>query len=486
MLLGIDIGTSACKVTVFDIAGKEISSESCAYDVYYPHQGWAEQNPVQWWDSVCLCIRKTLSNGKIKAESITGIGIDGQSWSAIPIDKDGKVLANTPIWMDTRSSSVCEQIKERIGEDKLFEVSGNPNSPTYSASKILWFKNNNPELFSKTKYFLQSNSFIAFKLTQQAYTDVSQGYGFQFFDIKKLEYNLEIAKAMGIETEKIPPLCNCDEVIGTVTPKAAEETGLKSGTPVVCGGLDAACASLGAGVYKTGQTQEQGGTAGGMSICTSQPLAHKSLILGAHVVPGCWLLQGGTVGGGGAISWYRKEFGHGRSFKELDELAETVNAGSDGLIFLPYMAGERSPLWDENAKGVFFGLGFDKTEAHVIRSVMEGVAYSLEHNIRTALETGITIRELNSMGGAANSAIWTQIKADVTGRTINAMNSDSASSLGAAILAGIGTKQYKNYEEAVNATVSIRKTYLPNRKNHEIYLQRMEKYLKLYPALKNL
>ena len=220
-----------------------------------------------------------------------------------------------------------------------------------------------------------------------------------------------------------------------------------------------------------------------MSICTDKPLAHKKLILGTHVVPGMWLLQGGTVGGGGTLKWFKQEFGQDMSFDELTKLAEDVAPASDGVTFLPYMAGERSPIWNPDAKGVYYGLSFDKTKGHMIRATLEGVAYSLQHNLITAEETGVKVESLNAMGGAANSELWVQIKADITGKTINVPTSDTATTLGAVILAGIGCGLYKSYDEAVDKTIVITRTQTPNQENMKIYKKGMERYLKLSEAL---
>lgn len=482
-LLGIDIGTSACKVAVFDEDGKVLAQSNRPYDIYYPQNGWVEQNAEEWWKAICDGIHDVLSQDGVSAEQIKGIGVDGQSWSAIPIDRGGRVLCNTPIWMDTRARQICDRVKNDIGEDAIFNVAGNDFLPSYTTPKILWFKEEKPEIYKNTYKFLQSNSFIVMKLTGVLSQDYSQSYGIHFFDMEKLKYDEELAGKMGVSLDVMPELYPCDEVVGVVTKKAAELTGLKVGTPVVAGGLDAACGTLGAGVYKPGQTQEQGGQAGGMSICTDRVQAHKKLILSPHVVPGMWLLQGGTVGGGGTLKWLRQELGKGLSFDNLTKEASKVNAGADGVIFLPYMAGERSPIWNPDAKGVFYGLSYDKTRGHIIRAVLEGVAFSLEHNLRTAAETGIQVDVLNAMGGASNSVLWTQIKADVTGKTIQVPTSDTATTLGAAILAGIGSGVYKDYDEAVKRTIVITRTQEPNPENRKVYEEAMEHYLKLSNGL---
>ena len=485
-LLGIDIGTSACKIAIFDADGTVVAQTNQAYQVYYPAPGYVEQDAEEWWSAVCAGIRQVLSDSGIAPSDIAGIGVDGQSWSAIPIDSEGQVLDRTPIWMDTRARGICDSVLEELGEDTIFDIAGNNFLPSYTTPKILWFKQNKPEIYAKTYKFLQSNSFIVYRLTGVLSQDMSQGYGLHFFNMKTLEYDSTLADKLGIPVDLVPPLYNCDAVVGQVTRQAAELTGLTEGTPVVAGGLDAACGALGAGVYTTGQTQEQGGQAGGMSICTDQALAHKDLILSPHVVPGMWLLQGGTVGGGGALRWFRQEFLSDGSFDDLTAAAEQIPAGSEGVIFLPYMAGERSPIWNPDAKGVFYGLSFDKTRAHMTRAVLEGVAYSLEHNLRVARETGVRVDCLNAMGGSANSVLWTQIKADVTGCTIQVPASDTATTLGAVILAGIGCGVYSSYQQAVESTIHITRTQRPNPDNAAVYQAAMDKYLSLGQALKDI
>lgn len=257
-LLGIDIGTSACKVAVFDRNGKVLAAASGDYPVYYPQEGWAEQNPEEWWDAVCRASKETIQKADIKPDEIAGIGIDGQSWSAIAIDKEGKVLTNTPIWMDTRAQSVCDRLNQEIGAEKIFEVAGNSLQPSYSTAKILWYKENLPEVYAKIDKILQSNSYIAYKLTGVISQDVSQGYGLHCFDMKKACWDEEMCELLGIPMEFLPEICDCDHVIGSVTAKAAAKCGLSEGTPVVAGGLDAACGTLGARSYPSGRNAGAG------------------------------------------------------------------------------------------------------------------------------------------------------------------------------------------------------------------------------------
>ncbi|MBQ3374322.1 MAG: FGGY-family carbohydrate kinase [Oscillospiraceae bacterium] len=483
LLLGIDIGTSACKVAVFSEEGRVLAQSNQPYAVYYPLPGWVEQDAEEWWEAVCKGIREVLSAPGIEADRICCIGIDGQSWSAIPVDREGAVLARTPIWMDTRAKEICLRVKTQLGEDTVFDIAGNDFLPSYSAPKMIWFREEHPEIYNRTFRFLQSNSFIAYRLTGVFSQDVSQLYGLQFFDLHKIEVDRSLASELGIDPGLIPEVYPCDKIIGRVSGEASRLTGLKEETPVVAGGLDAACGTLGAGVYLPGQTQEQGGQAGGMSICLNEALAHKSLILSPHVVPGMYLLQGGTVGGGGALKWFRQELGNGLSFDELTAEAERIPAGADGVVFLPYMAGERSPIWNPDAKGVFYGLSYDKTRGHMIRAVLEGVAFALEHNLRVAEEVGAKVSIMNAMGGSSNSVLWTQIKSDVTGKPIQVPASDTATTLGAAILAGIGCGIYSSYQEAVEKTVAITRFHEPDEANHELYRRSMELYLELYRDL---
>lgn len=485
LLLGIDIGTSACKVAIFEKSGKVLAQSNQPYQLYYPNPGWVEQDPEEWWSAICDGIKDVLKQSGVAPEEIAGIGIDGQSWSAIPVDKEGNCLHNSPIWMDTRARDICKRVVDEVGFDTIFEVAGNGFEPAYTTPKMIWFKETMPEVYEKTYKFLQSNSYIAMKLTGVMTQDKSQGYGIHFFDMKTCTYNEELASKLGLSVDKVPEIVDCHQVIGEVTEEAAKVTGLAVGTKVVAGGLDAACGTLGAGVYLPGQTQEQGGQAGGMSICVDEALAHPKLILSPHVVPDSWLLQGGTVGGGGVLRWFKQELGGEASFDDLTKLAEEVAPGSDGVVFLPYMAGERSPIWNPDAKGVYYGLGFDKTKGHMIRAALEGVAFSLEHNMRTAAETGVKVDELVAMGGASNSILWTQIKADVTGKTIKVPTSDTATTLGAAILAGVGVGVYESFEEAVNETIVITRVQEPNMENHEKYKKSMDLYLKLYEDLKD-
>lgn len=491
-LLGIDIGTSSCKVTLFDFSGCPVVYATGKYPVLKPKPHYVEQSADDWYNGVIEALKDIFSRG-YDPKQIAGIGVDGQSWSAIAVDREGRCLANTPIWMDGRATDICQELDAKIGRESIFALSGNPLSPTYSLPKVLWYKKHTPQIYQNAYQFLQSNSYIVYKLTGVFSQDLSQGYGYGFFDIKNCRYDEAMAKEMGCDLGKLPELYACHGVVGRVTKAAAMETGLAEGTPVVAGGLDAACGTLGAGVILEGQTQEQGGQAGGMSVCTDTCKTHPDLICGTHVVPGKWLLQGGTVGGGGTMEWYKAQFGQAEAvlypgknvFEALTEPCDSVAPGSDGVIFLPYMQGERSPIWDPNAKGVFYGLNFSTTKAHMTRAILEGVAYSLRHNIEAASACGAAPTKLIATGGAANSQLWTQVKSDITGIPIAVCDNQSASCLGAAILAGVGTGVYPDFETAVNKTVTLTREHMPNMENKAIYDKYYQIYREIYENLKD-
>lgn len=491
LLLGIDIGTSSCKIDAFDSNGNSIMHESHTYKIHKPHMNWAEQDPEDWWLAVCSLLKKMTAFLYGKGHTIVGIGIDGQGWSMVPIDKMGTVLHNSPIWMDHRAQDICTRFKQEIGEDNIFAISGNPMEPTYSLPKLLWLKEHKPEIYEKTDKVLQASSYIVYKLTQSITQDISQGYALQCFDIKNGKWHDDLIKAFGISRSYLPEIVNSDEIVGHITQDASVRTGLKTGIPVVAGGLDAACGTLGVGVFQHGDVQEQGGQAEGMSICLDSCIADPKLILGFHVVPGKWLLQGGTVGGGGVHDWVKNNIclsdehitSNDNIYQQMDSLAQTIPPGSDGVVFLPYMAGERSPIWDPYAKAVYYGLDYSKTKGHLIRATQEAVAFSLKHNLDHAERSGAKVDILYAMGGSANSSFWTQMKADITGKKIIVSASDSATTLGAAILAGIAIGMYKNYNDAKNQTFKVQKEYIPNKEHYSDYEKSYVKYLQLYKTL---
>ena len=495
-LLGIDIGTSGCKIAIFDYCGKLRDSITERYSTYFSASGCAEQDANDWWSAVCRGIRNLISKEQINPSEIIGIGVDGQSWVCLPIDEEGKPLCKAMIWLDRRAEKEAKWLKEGIGEERLIQTSGNPVEPGYILPKMLWLKENKQDVYNNTCKFLQSNAYIVYKLTEKYSQDYSQAYGFHFFNISQGQWDENLAKELSINLDMMAPLVHCHDIVGTVTTQAAKETGLLPGIPVVAGGLDAACSALGAGVIGNGETQEQAGQAGGMSIVLGRALIHPKLILGYHVIPNKWLLQGGTVGGSGILRWYNQEFGfleqqiaeesQRNVYEIFDEEVVEIAPGSDGLIFLPYMEGERSPVWDSHAKGVLLGLSYQKKRSQVIRSLMESVGFALFDNINTAEEKGIVIKNLVSVGGGANSKVWTQMKSDITNKTIYVPCANYATSLGAAILAGVGVGVYRDFNDAVRCCVKIQRTHNPDLEKHQLYQRYFKIYKKMYLQLKEI
>ncbi|MBO4379045.1 MAG: carbohydrate kinase [Clostridia bacterium] len=487
-LLALDIGTSGAKMLLLDHETGQKHIANCSYPTVTLHAGWAEQNPALWWNGICETLPALLRNAGVDSKEIAAIGMDGISWTPVCLDVAGQVLCNVPIWYDMRAAEQCVCLKKEGLEEQFFANNGNPLEPYYTLPKVLWIREHLPETFAKIRHILTSNGYIVYKLTGAFTHDNCQAYGWGFYQLEKDAWDTSLMEELGIDPDILPALCACTQVVGTVTGKAAEETGLAEGIPVIAGGLDAACGALGAGVIEPGAVHEQSGSAGGMSICLEAFRPARGLIYSRHVVPGMHLLQGGTVGGGGLARWLAKVMYPAgacpeNALEELTAAAETSPPGANGLIFLPYMAGERSPIWDPEAKGVFFGLDYSKTRGDMARAVLEGAAYALRHNLEAA---GSALPEkslLRAVGGAAKSPLWMQIKADITGHPICAVSEGEATGLGCAMLAGAGCGLYPDLNETVKRFVSTDTPFEPEPRNAEIYDQRYASYLELYRRL---
>lgn len=492
-LLALDQGTSGLKLMLAHLDGRHQVSHSVDYPTYSPAHGFIEQDPRDWWRAVCEGVPALLDKAGVSASDIAAIGVDGVSWMPVMIGRDGRELGRCALWNDTRSTEECGDICRMVGEESVFAVSANPVQPYYATPKLLWYRRHEPERFQQLDRVVGSNGYLAWKLTGIFSQDTSQGYGWAFYDMEHGVWNEAMAEKLGIDPAWLPPLCESMQVVGTVTSAAARESGLAEGTPVVAGGLDAACGVLGAGVTDPGPAQEQSGSAGGMSICTDRCQPAPGLILGRHIVPGRWLVQGGTVGGGGVFRWLSQQLYpegalplRAERAEEMNRIAARVPAGSDGLVFLPYMAGERSPIWNPAAKGVYYGLDFGKTRAHLVRAALEGTAYALRHNLDHAARYGAVPTELRAVGGASASAVWMQIKADITGYPIRAVANADATAIGCLMLAGVGCGVIGSFEEACGRFVSLQPPYLPNEKNHAVYANGFTQYKALYTQLKNM
>lgn len=490
--LGVDIGTSGCRTIAVDAAGTTLAIAASAYPLATPEPGHAEQDPRDWIEGALSTIAEVCTSGAFEPGEIGGIGVDGQSWACVPVAEDGTVLASTPIWMDTRCQPICDELLTRIPAADILSLAGNRLSPSYSTAKAIWFEREHPAVFARTRWFLQCNSVVVHALTGVASQDHSQGYGWHFIDVATGRIDRAAAARLGVDPDRVPEPVEPSAVVGTITAAVARRTGVPEGTPVVAGGLDAACGTLGAGVVRPGQTQEQGGQAGGMSIAMTSPAADERLILSRHVVPGLWLLQGGTVAGSASLAWLARVIGAAEQhsadargsglYEEISALAATAAIGSDGLVFLPYLSGERSPIWDADARGAFVGLHLGTGRAQLYRAVMEGVAMALRHNLEVASAAGADVAELLAIGGATKSPVWMQIKADVTGLPIVVSANENATPLGVAMLAAIGADG-ADAETLVDRWVRRSTSYHPDPASARAYHRLYGVYADLYPRL---
>lgn len=495
ILIGIDIGTSGCKTAAYAVDGSVLGTVTEPYGVQRRTALEAEQNADDWWNAVCLNIRRLINDKGVDPKRVLAIGVVGHSWATLPVSREGRPLHPAMLWLDRRALSECEQIKEKIGEDYVLSLSGNRIDPAYCVPKMMWLQNHRPEVYKSTYKFLQSNSYIVYRLTGEFTQDTSQGYGYYVFDIAQRDWSMEALEKFQIDPDLLPAVFESDTVVGEVTRQAAEETGLVAGTPVIAGGVDCAAACLGANITEHLETQEQAGQAGGMTICTDRPYRDLRLISGCHVLRDRWHLSGGTVSGG-VLNWiYQQVLGAGfynarrlegrDPFQLLSEEAAQAKPGSGGLLFLPYMAGERTPIWDPLAKGVFVGLSYEKGRHEIIRALMEGAALALRHNLEVAASAGAKPSILVSVGGGSRSSEWCQIKADVTGVPLGVPNMQDGTVFGAAFLAGIGVGAFDDFKDALKQIVQVEKWYEPRSELKSLYDDLYEAYLMSYQSLKS-
>jgi xylulokinase len=481
-ILTIDVGTSSTKTALWTETGERLAHASFEYPLERPEPLWAEIDGDIWWRAVCTTIQQTLSKSKIAPDRIVGIGIDAVGWTLVPVDQAGNPLRPAMIWLDRRAEQETAWLKTLPEADALVNLDANPLDAAYITPKLVWLKNNQPDLFGTAYKFLDATGFIISRFTGEFVCDYTQAYGYHFFDIRKESWDPQAARKIGIPLEKMPRLCSSVEVVGAVTQKAATQTGLIPGIPVIAGCLDAAAGALGSGVARPGQTNEQGGQAGGFGISLDHILVEPRLIFSHHVVPGQYLLQAGTVGGG-SLGWFRDQLGAlevsagkliGQSAFELfSRQVEKSKPGAGGLLFLPYMAGERTPLWSSLPRGVFFGLSYSTSRADLLRAIMEGCAFAVYDNLQIAEEHGVTIDEFLGSGGATQSAVWCQIKADIYGKPfIVARRPDGGEGghdLGLFALTAYGIGLSKDIGATISASLPNRQVFEPSKANHALY-----------------
>ncbi|MCX7710072.1 MAG: xylulokinase [Clostridia bacterium] len=495
-LLGIDIGTSGTKTVLFDEKGNTVASALQEYPLYQPNLGWAEQDPEDWWKATYLTIREVLHKSGVNPQEVKGIGLSGQMHGAVLLDKDNNVLRKAIIWCDQRSAAECDQITAAIGRERLIEITANPALTGFTASKVLWVKNNEPEVFANVKKILLPKDYIRFRLTGEFATEVSDASGMQFMDIPKRQWSREVLDKLGIDRSMLGEVYESQEVSGKVHRSAAELTGLQEGTPVVGGAGDQAAGAVGNGIVKPGVISSTIGTSGVVfAFSENISIDPKGRVhTFCHAVPNTWHVMGVTQGAGLSLKWFRDNFCiEEKRTAELmgidpyilmDQEAERISAGCNGLIYLPYLMGERTPHLDPNAKGVFFGLSAMHEKQHFIRAVMEGVVYSLKDCLEIIKEMGVDVSEVRASGGGGKSKIWRQMQADAFGTEITTINSSEGGALGVAILAGVGVGIYDSVVQACEEVIKVKTRQNPDQALHAKYQQFYSIYGRLYNSLK--
>ncbi|MAU10612.1 MAG: carbohydrate kinase [Anaerolineaceae bacterium] len=488
-LITIDVGTSSTKTALWDVDGNTIAESSKPYPLDRPEPLWAEIDGMIWWQAIGDTVRQVMAKSDVSPHDISGIGVDGVSWTLIPVDGQVTPLHPAMIWLDRRSTEQAQWLKSLPAADQLVQLNGNRLDEAYITSKLLWLKQHHPEIFDRAHQFLDATGFITAKLSGEFICDYTQAYGYHFFDVSNLCWDAPAADTIGIPLGKMPRLCASTEVVGTLTPQAAEHLGLHAGVPIIAGCLDAAAGALGAGVTRPGYTNEQGGQAGGMAVSLDHVVIEPRLIFSPHVVPGQYILQAGTVGGG-SLGWFRDQFGQVETsaaallnqspFELFSQQASSTPPGANGVIFLPYMAGERTPLWSSTLRGSFFGLTYNTTHADMLRAIMEGCAFAVYDNLEIAEQHGVSVSEYLGSGGATQSAVWCQIKADIYGKPYTvARRSDGGEgghSLGLFALTAYGTGLVDDIGMCVESLLPNRTTHEPSLKNHALYQELFQIY----------
>ncbi len=494
LLLGIDIGTTNVKSVLFNEDGSKIAEHSIEYPTYFVKPGWVEQNPHEWWDATVETIRSVISKGRVDKKAISALSVSSQAPTLVPIDKDGKVLRNGLIWMDRRSQPETDYLEKKIGSQKVKAITGNRIDPYYLSSKILWYKNNEPDLYKRTYKILQINGYINYMLTGGVTTDISHASLMGVFDIKQNMWSKDLADLIGYDIDLFPEVYDTTHVIGTVSEKAANLTGLSTSTAVVCGTVDGSAATLEAGAVKIGDAVEISGTSTVLNICVDR-WREPGLLFGMYgPTKDIFMICGAMSTTGASLKWYRDNLYQGEkkreseetsSFEHMSAKASRARVGSNRLIFLPYMAGERSPIWDSNARGIYFGLKLDTKRQDMIRAILEGSAFGLKHNIEEAKKIGVHINELRSVGGGSKSDIWLKIKASVLNMPIIVPDISTGAPFGDAIIAGTGVGIYKNPSQFVKEIVKTKKIIEPDEEWNMIYNEIYEIYISLYKNTKN-
>jgi xylulokinase len=491
-LLGIDLGTTGLKVALFEPSGKLIGSEYCEYRIQVPQPGWAEQDPTEWWNGFVYACRVLKTRLPQAFDALAGIGLCGQMHTQVYLDKDDKVLRPAITWMDQRSSDIVARINADPSAAALIDrETGNFASTTYTAPQIRWVQENQPDVWRRVESILLAKDYLKYLLTGRKVTDYAEASGTLLFDVARERWSQDAFDFFGIPRILFPDAHPSDIVIGYITPEAAAQTGLKVGTPVVNGSSDNSASALGAGMVAPGQVTLIIGTAGVITVCSDHPLVdvrHRTLSW-HYCLPRRWVTLGIMQTAGEALHWFKNVFDNGVAasgdiFDQYNRAIETVPDGSGGLIFLPYLNGERTPYWDPYARGVYFGINLATEKAHMIKAIIEGVSFGLRHNIETVESLGIQINEVRAVGGGLKSRVWMDTLGKVLRKQIHTVSVSDTANLGNILLAGKALGLYDSYETAVASVIATdRSVYFPD--GVSVYEKQYALFLELYDRLKD-
>ncbi len=497
-IMGIDIGTAGVKTILIDEQGRVLASSIVEYKLYTPKPNWAEQNPDDWWKATVQSIKMVLKKVRITDKNpIIGIGLSGQMHSAVFLDKNSEVIRPAILWCDTRTAEECRWITEKVSSQGLRELVSNPALEGFTLSKIIWLRNHEPAHFDRLHKVLLPKDYIRFKLSGTMAMEISDASGTLIFDVKNRRWSKEILQIVALPESLLSPCYESTAVCGKISVEAAKKTGLKQGIPVVGGGADNTCGAIGTGVVKSGRVLSSLGTSGVVFAPLEQFKIDPEMRAHTfcHSVPDLWYMMGVTLTAAGAFKWYKNNFANAEILKAqkrkkeiydlLTEEAATVNPGSEGLIFLPYLIGERTPHKDAHAKGVFFGFSLRHSKAHFTRATLEGITYALKDSMQIIESTGQQIDEIYATGGGAKSPFWLQMQADIFNKEVFSLQAGEGPALGAALIAGVGTGLWDDFITTCHKLIKIKKIYKPSPDRTEEYAKYYHIFRNLYPSLKD-
>ena len=486
-LLGIDLSTTGAKALLIDREGRVVSSATNPLNLSTPYPLWSEQDPHEWWTAAAASIKQALAGANVSGENIAAIGLTGQMHGLVLLDEQGHVLRPAILWNDQRCGAECDEIRARVGREKLVQITGNDALTGFTAPKILWVEKHEPEVHRRIRHILLPKDYIRYKLTDVLAMDKADGSGTMLFDLRRRTWSLELLDVLNISADWLPPTFEGHETTGEVTGEVAALTGLRAGTPVVAGGGDQAAGAVGVGVVRPGSMAVTLGTSGVVFAATESALIEPAGRLHAfcHAVADRWHLMGVMLSAAGSLQWYHDKLAHDKSFAELVDEASQIPAGSEGLIFLPYLSGERTPHPDPFARGAWIGLTTRHSRAHLTRAVLEGVAFGLKDIFNLMKEVGLgSVEEIRLSGGGAKSSLWRQIIADIFEAEMVAVNTTEGAAYGAALLAGVGAGVWSDVDAACAQTIFVSDRVSPNAETSATYRAVYRVYESLYPVLK--